>query len=267
MSRSQPSLLNPSQHFFEWKGGEGKLEFYDKDKQERVNVPLPFTFLVLDQLATITGYSKQDKSNYYSNEVRNTAREELTVKLRGQTVYTGLYKSEQGIVQMPKGASYAKSIYIVHKNSAGEFIIGNVKASGSALGAWIEFNQKHKVENGKVVMTRGGMQESPVGQFYAPEFEYTSADPDENDTAIELDKQLQVYLSQYFAVSISHDEPEETPVIEHTIVKEIDHQTVYNNIAEHESRSNAPVKQPHAYDEPLPDFPGDEPMDINDIPF
>ena len=113
-------------------------------------------------------------------------------------------------------------------------------------------------------MTRGGMQESPVGQFYAPEFEYSSADHDENSLAIEADKQLQVYLSQYFAVSTSRDEPEEEPVVEHTVVKELDRQTVYNNIAEHE------FKQPSrsaVTSEPLPDFPGDEPIDLSEIPF
>lgn len=207
MSRSQPQLQNPSLHFFEWKGGAGTLEYYDKEQEKRINVPLPFEFLPIDQLATITGFSKLANGSYYSNEVRNTAKEPFTVKLKGQTVYTGLYKNEQGIAQMPKGASYAKSIYIVHKTKDGKYVIGNIKASGSALGAWIEFNQKYKPENGKVTITKGEKQTSPVGDFYAPVFTYGSSTPEEDSEAIRLDKELQVYLSQYFAVTqAEHDD-------------------------------------------------------------
>jgi hypothetical protein len=210
MSRSQPTLTNPALHFFEWKGGDGKLEFYDKEKQQRITVPLPFEFLPLDQLATVTGYSKMAKSSYYSNEVRNTAKEEFTVKLKGQTVFTGMYKNNQGIAQLPKGASYTKSIYIAHKTKTGEYIIGNIKASGSALGAWIEFNSTCKPENGKVVMTKGDVQESPVGQFYPPKFTYESVNAEENDSAIELDKQLQIYLSHYLSAPKFTDALEES---------------------------------------------------------
>lgn len=199
MSFSNPTLTNPAKHFFEWKGGSGQLEFYDKERQQRITVPLPFEFIPIDQLATITGYSKIAKSSYYSNEVRNTVKEEFTVKLKGQTVYTGMYKNEQGIAQVPKGAGYAKSIYIAHKTKSGEYIIGNIKAAGSALGAWIEFNKNNIVGNCKVVMTRGAVQDSPVGQFYPPEFKYESLTPEDFKAGIDLDKELQIYLGQYLS--------------------------------------------------------------------
>lgn len=206
MSFSNPDLTNPAKHFFQWKGGEGKLQFYDKEKKVNISVPLPFEFIPIDQLATITGYSKQAQNGYYSNEVRNSAKEEFNVKIKGQTVFAGLYKNEQGVPQVPKGANYTASIYIVHKNRAGEYITGNLKANGSALSAWIEFSKNNIVGNGKVLMTKGEKQTSPVGDFYAPEFKYESLSEEDYAAANNADKELQIYLSQYLAAK-----PEDAP--------------------------------------------------------
>jgi len=207
------------------------------------------------------------KGSYYSNEVRNTAKEPFTVKLKGQTVYTGMYKNEQGIAQMPKGAGYAKSIYIV-ENTANGYVIGNIKASGSALGAWIEFNNSCKPENGKVTIDRGEVQQSPVGEFYPPVFTYGHSTPEEDAEAIRLDKELQVYLSQYFAAThTDHDEPDEddgkaTPEqiadferrkasksqLKADDFPEDDNQESYNQAATMESFDNG---------EPFPDYQGE----------
>lgn len=197
MSRSNPTLQNPAQHFFEWSGSTGQLQFYDKEKAERINVPLPFEFLVLDELATITGFDKAANNRFYSNEVRNTQKEELTVRSKGAVRYVGLYKNEQGIVQMPRGASYAQSIYIAHKTRSGEYIIGNIKASGSARSAWFDFSKTVKVQNGKVVMTKGDVQHAKTGDFYPPVFKYVSSTPQEDSEAVRLDTELQIYLNQY----------------------------------------------------------------------
>lgn len=204
MSRSQPSLQNPAHRFFEYKAGEGTLQYYDKEKQERVEVKLPFTFLVLDQLNTITGYSRPDKASYYSNEVRNSAKEEFVIKLKGGHVVTTLYKNEHGVVQVPKAAKYTKSVYVAYQED-GEWVIGNIKLAGSAMTAWIEFNQKYKVEQGKVVMSKGAKVDGEQGEYFPPAFEYKEATPEEDSIAITLDKALQIYLSQYLAAPKNED--------------------------------------------------------------
>lgn len=204
MSRSQPSLQNPAHRFFEYKAGEGTLQYYDKEKQERITVPLPFTFLPLDQLNTITGYSRPDKASYYSNEVRNSAKEEFVIKLKGAHVVTTLYKNEHGVVQVPKAAKYTKSVYIAYQED-GEWVIGNIKLAGSAMTAWIEFNQKYKPEQGKVVMSKGTKIEGEQGDYYPPAFQYLDATLEEDSIAVTLDKALQIYLSQYLAAPKHED--------------------------------------------------------------
>lgn len=196
MSRSNPTLTNPATRFFEWKGGEGKLQFYDKEKQESINVPLPFSFLPLDELSTITGYDKAEKSGFWSNEVRDITKDELIVRSKSGIRSQGTYKNSQGVVQMPRGANYTKSIYIAYRTRDG-WQIGNLKASGSALSAWIEFGKNHKPETGKVTMSRGDVQESSVGEFYPPQFKFDASSGEEDAIAVNLDKELQIYLEQY----------------------------------------------------------------------
>ncbi len=71
MSRSNPTELapNPATKFFDWNGAEGFFYYFDKnkgDKGEKVAISLPFTFLVLDCLSTIKGFSDADQKGFYS---------------------------------------------------------------------------------------------------------------------------------------------------------------------------------------------------------
>lgn len=205
MSRSNPTPTNPAQHFFSWSGSEGKLTWWDKENQRKVPVKIPFTFMVLDELSTITGFNEQDGSGYWSNEVRSVGREELTVKTAKGTKQVGIYRDLKGSPGLT-GAKYAKSIYITHKDGAGEYVIGNIKASGAALTAWIELGNKYVVGNGTVELTGSTEEKKGVTTYQVPTFEYRSSTEEEDSIAKELDKELQTYLNQYLA-SARQDEP------------------------------------------------------------
>ena len=198
MSRSNPTPTNPAKKFFKWSGSKGQLVYYDKEKQLEVEVKLPFSFLVLDQLATITGFCEQDASSYWSNEVRSIKKDELTVRTSKGTKQIGLYDDLADV--RSKGAKYAKSVYIAYEEGD-ELVIGNIKASGAALTAWIELSNKHVVTNGKVVLK--GSEEAKKGTtvYYTPVFEWTHSDTTEDEVAVALDRELQVYLSQYLSAA------------------------------------------------------------------
>lgn len=196
MSRSNPTPTNPAHRFFKWSGSTGNLVYYDKEKQEEIIVKLPFEFLVLDELATIAGFCEPDQSNYWSNEVRSVAKEELTVKTSAGTKQTGLYRELADV--RSKGAKYAKSIYLAYKDAVeDDWVIGNLKAYGAALTAWIELSQKHQLSLGKIILR--GSEEAKKGTttYYTPVFEWTHAETLEDEAAKALDKILQTYLSQY----------------------------------------------------------------------
>jgi hypothetical protein len=193
MSRSNPTLENPAKRFFTWKGGAGKLVWYDKETKQEVEVKQPFSFMVLDQLATITGYDDKDESGYWSNEVRSVAKEPFTVKTAKGIKEVGLYKD---LAVRKWGAKYAKSIYIAYKEGD-VWVIGNLKASGAALTAWIEFGRKYNPNEGKVAIVASEEATKGATKYHIPVFEWSASDSNENDIAIGLDQTLQTYLNQY----------------------------------------------------------------------
>jgi hypothetical protein len=73
MSRSNPQdhLQNPATRWFEWNGERGEIRYYDKELKKNVEVPLPFTFLLLDEVATVRGWHDPQRLGYYANEVRD----------------------------------------------------------------------------------------------------------------------------------------------------------------------------------------------------
>lgn len=262
MSRSNPTLTSPAQHFMSWQGSTGQLTWYNKETKTNVPVKLPFKFMVLDQLATIKGYNKPAKAGYWSNEVRNTRKEELIVRLGNQTVYVGMYKNKQGTVQVPKGADYTQSVYIAHK-IGDQYVLGNINMKGSSRSAWFEFTGSCKPENGTVTMLKGDVQTAQTGDFYPPIFTYNTSTDEENVVAVKLDTELQVYLSQYFAAA-QVDQLEQVPDgdIDPTLGLATEEQTVdYNN----RRTSRAPVTTEYSQ-EPMPDYT-DEPINLDDIPF
>ena len=268
MSRSNPDITNPATRFFEWKGGKGEVSFYDKENKQNVTVPLPFEFLVIDELATVTGYCEPDESGYWSNEVRSIAREDLTVKTAKGTKYVGKYKNEQGVVQMPNGAKYAKSVYMIYKTRDG-YQIGNIKMGGSALTSWIDFTGSYVVGNGKVTITGAAEATKGTNTYWVPTFEYKNATVEEDAEAIRLDKELQIYLGQYLAAANfnrSNDEHETSKYAD--IGKASDEQ-----VADFQARKTAKQSDDEAISlyqqeaQSQADEFHDEPIDLNSIPF
>lgn len=262
MSRSNPTLTNPSRHFIEWVGSKGQLSWYNKEKKENIPIKIPFEFMVLDELATIKGFSKRLNNSYYSNEVRSIMKEEFIVKVAGNVIQTGLYKDLADV--RAKGAKYTKSIYIAHKVGT-EYIIDNFNAGGSALSAWIEFSQNNVVTNGKVRLT--GSTHVPaangISEYYIPTFEYVSASPEENEVAIALDKELQIYLNQYLAVA-QFDRATQDDVQ----VQDKATQDRFNTNVSEEDVARVQASNPMATEDVvIEDLDPEEPINLDDIPF
>lgn len=196
MSRSNNTeLVNPAKKFFEWQGSTGKIKAYNKELKENEFFDLPFTFIVLDRLTTITGYSDADQSGYWSNEIRSVKTEMLTVRTKNGIVAEGFYKDLSFILN--KGASYAQSVYIGYMEG-GVLTIGNIKLTGSSIGTWIDFCKGKKLYEIAVKITEATASKKGTTNFFIPTYVAASVSEDSNLKAIELDKELQEYLSEYF---------------------------------------------------------------------
>lgn len=216
MSRSNPTTTNPARKFYSWAGSDGNLVYWDKDQEKEIKVTVPFEFMVLDQLSTITGWSDEDESRYWSNEVRDITNDELTVKTSKRTHAVAKYGDLTEV--RAKGAKYAKSVYIAFKDG-NELVIGNFKVYGAALTAWIDFTKKTDVYKCAVVLKgKSDVQTKGKTEYYLPVFEKKQVTPDTNEEAVRLDKELQDYLRAYFSLrnvdeeTAKHSLSDEVPV-------------------------------------------------------
>lgn len=218
MSFSNPQVKNPATRFFQWKGGAeafkdektgktrhegGKIVWYDKEAQKEVEQKLPFSFIVLDELNTITGYSESLRSGFWSNEVRNLQNDTLVVKAKSgsgaRTIASGLYAQISDKLKA-EGAKYTKSVYIAYKDDTGELQIGHIKIAGSALSAWIEFTGKYNVEQCAVFITdEPKLSKKGSNYYFAPVFDAQNIDNNTREQVVKLDEELQTYLTNYFS--------------------------------------------------------------------
>lgn len=194
MSLSSERPTNPAKRFLEVKSGA--LSYYDKDLKQNVEVDTPFEFIVLDQLATIKGWSDADESGYWSNEVRSVGRDVLTVRTSKGVKESGIWRDIKGSSNVA-GAQYRASIYLAHKSDDG-LSIANLNLKGAALNAWIEFTQKNRVTSSKVVLSGWTDGKKGAVKYKVPVFESVPFEDGEKEVAIGLDKELQSYLSEYF---------------------------------------------------------------------
>lgn len=223
--RGQETIQNPCTKWFKWAGSTGKVSFYDKLTQENVEVQLPFTFLLLDVLATIKGFDESTKHSIWSNEVRNTKESKMVVKSGSDIIAQGMYSDIKEKV-VSSGGGYAASCYIAFKDENGELVIGNMTMTGSSLGggvhkpsdknmkdievgAWIEFTKSAKNDLYKKAIQIIGKDDRICTQgnvkFYCPKFSLIATTPETDKAAIELNNELQAYLETYLKVETKQD--------------------------------------------------------------
>ncbi len=200
MSRSNNTeLQNPANRFFEWDGAAGAVRYYDKEAQTNVQVKLPVRFLVLDRVSQVTGGIDQGGGyiGFWSNTVRNTKVQPFTVRSKQGVVTQGLYEHIKG----HPGVKYMQGLYIAYKGDDASFQIGYLKIKGAALTAWIEFTKIHRnIYQGVFAIVGNEEQKKGATTYYSPVYEFSATVPEAaENAAIELDKQLQEYLTEYFS--------------------------------------------------------------------
>lgn len=196
MSLSNPTQSTPAQRFFKWAGGDGNVVWWDKDAEKQLAVPLPFRFIVLDELSTLAGYSEKDQSGIWANEVRNIKGDVLVARTRAGVIGEGTY--ENLFEAKARGAKYARSIYIAYQDATDPttWVIGNLKVAGAAVGAWFDFRRKINVEEFGVILSGSTVEKKGATTFHVPDFGSFEIEATDMEVAVELDRQLQDYLAK-----------------------------------------------------------------------
>lgn len=256
MSRSNPTLNSPHPctRWFEWDGSNGGIRYYDKEKKENISVPDGFTFILLDQLATIKGWHDASDSGIHSNEVRDTKQEVFVVKaFKGGTIAEGFYARIRDRVNAA-GGNYTTNLYIAFRNSD-RLAIGSLQFKGAALSAWLEFSKKNRSDLYKKAIRIKGATEGKKGKitFRTPNFFVADVSPETDAQAIECDKELQQFLASYFKRT-RVEQTEQAP-------------TDYDAHGDPDNGGSSahggdPSRQPDSEPDPL-----DPPVDDSDLPF
>jgi len=198
MSRSNPTegASNPATKFIEWSGSEGKFKYYDKEKKENVFMELPFAFIPLDILSTCKGYDEKAGLGFYSNEIRNTKNDLLTVRTKNGIVMTGLYENVKEKLAS-RGLDYVQSVYVAIKEGK-SYVLANLQLKGSALGPFIEFCKGKKLSDIAIKVGEAKAAKKGATKYFEPVYTELKVSAEANKIAIELDVVLQEYLTAYF---------------------------------------------------------------------
>lgn len=232
MSRSRPNengAPNPAIRWFEWNGESGAIRYYDKDAKANINVPLPFTFMLLDQLGSVRGWHEASQSGIYSNEVKDTRQDVLVVKaFKAGTLAEGHYRSIKDRVNALGGA-FVANCYIAFKSFDGTLVIGSLRFKGAALGTWMEFSKRHRAELYQKAITISGFTEGKKGRivYRMPTFQIAALSDETQAAATALDDTLQTFLDSYLSKNkqdqaefAATDEPE--PELDHSAPVSVD---------------------------------------------
>lgn len=207
MSRSnkqlQTNVESPVKFYFEWSGGEGYLKYYNKETGKNVVVP-KMNFVVLDaSLHSVSGFSDKYSSGIRGTEVRDLKKEEITVYINGQSPIKGMYDDLKNKVN---GLKYAKPIYVGAIGKDGEINICKITLKGAALSSWLDFLKgdgdyagKDKVNPygdniGITITGKSKPKKKGSTTYYCPNFEVIEITEEQGSEALELDKQVQLYL-------------------------------------------------------------------------
>lgn len=266
MSLINPNVKNPATRFMQWRGGEdggGRITWYSKEDEQEYEVDLPFSFIVLDEMHTISGFNEKEHAGFWSNEVKSL-KDPLTVKTKSGTVATGLYADISDGIKA-KGAKYTKSVYIAFKNEEGELAIGNIKIAGAALTSWIEFQKKYNVEE-CAVMVGDKPKKAKKGSttYFIPVFEGQKLGESTKKAAVALGYELQKFLDSYFSRSPEDEKQYATTVDE---IEDQDDDEDDLPAAKPAKKASAPKKKAAPVEEPEDEDDEEETINLADVPF
>lgn len=189
---------NPATKFIEWKSNDKCFNYYDKDAQKNVEIPLPFKFLVLDELHCIKGWNDASSSSIYSNEVKFISKEVMTVKpFKGNEIAKGYYKDIKDKV-VAAGGHYTKSIYVMLEDGS----LANLQLKGSGVQKWGDFTQKtrNRLADEWVIVAKAEDGKKGAVKFSTPSFSFANSINDEEaNMADEAFNILESYLKTYLA--------------------------------------------------------------------
>jgi hypothetical protein len=210
MSLSKPKLTNPCKKFIEFKGDSGIFQYWDKVAEKNVEIPKPFSFIVLDELSTITGFSDEYQCGIFSNEVHSLLDEPLSVRtFKGRTRIVGKYTDIKKDVAAI-GGKFCKSVYAALIKSDNTLELVNFQLKGIAFKSWMDA----VIDKSSFAVKVEDCGEGKKGkvEFKIPNYKQADLPRDLLEKAVAMDKDLQVFLKEKAQSQEIREEVERAPV-------------------------------------------------------
>jgi len=248
------TVQTPVEFYLECNSTKKQFGFYDKASGAEVPVPLPVKAVYLDELATVKGWHKPSNSAVFSNEVRNTGKQELAVRsFKSGDIAKGLWKEIKDKVNN-QGGKYHSSIYLLLEGR-----LVNLALHGASLHAWSEFTKGNKKALlGNYLEVKSFETGNSGGiTYHTPAFSLGS----EIEEAIAVSaedayEKCQAYFEAKGAMASQRDEQED-----------VEDQEEQPQLPASDPFAKAAVSQPApAYSSPTPSSPFGAPV-TDDLPF
>lgn len=211
MSLSNPKATNPCRKFIEFKGDSGVFQYWDKEAKANVQLKMPVSFIVLDELCNIQGFSDSAQAGIYSNEVRNLNDQVLNVRVfKSKISKMGRYADIKGDIAA-MGGKFCKSVYaaLIHGDNL-ELV--NFQLKGISFKSWLD----KTVDLSASAVTIKGCTDGKKGavKYKIPVYEALPVSKELMEKAVVMDKALQSFLNTYLSNNdqqfIQHHPEEET---------------------------------------------------------
>ncbi len=190
-------ISSPVTKYIEWKSNDKTFSFWDKEKEDRVELKMPLKFIALDDFFGVSGGTMDSNGQFIPVKSGIAAHlgKTIVVKKGDMTVATGIWKDIKEIVK-DAGGRYTAYTYAIYKDELVCF-----KLAGAALAAWFE-----KKGDGDMITVKTSVEKKKGGITYnSPVFEtekLTDAQQKKLDASDELkafDEYAEAKEAQKFA--------------------------------------------------------------------
>lgn len=194
---------NPAKIFIQWKSKNKAFSYYNKEKEEDVLLPMPFSFIPLAKASTVKGYNHKKNKTYIANEVDDLATSIIVVNsYNTQTKerkeeHRGLYKDIKE--DFDQNVKFTDSIYAAIKNKKGELSLVNIQLNGAGLHHWFDFIKKNNIW--ATAVKSDGFTNEIKGkvEYCAPTYKAEPISEADDIKAAELQEEINAYLAKYYA--------------------------------------------------------------------
>jgi hypothetical protein len=220
MSRSNQQQLNdPATKILRWTSEKGCFQVYDRESGEKNDLKIPVSFVVLDELQSVKGWSTKYDGGIYANLWRGNEPGFFKVKVNqgggNDFPIVGHWKSIKDRVEN-EGGKWVKVIYAMMKSKSGGYETVRIDLHGTVA---YSFGLIKGSMDGAIVIKETyvdeKLQKKLRKEFLFPKFEKMKINDDVEQQAIIKDKELQEYLNDYFqalntnASKFEQQEPEQ----------------------------------------------------------